>query len=92
MTSEATNILESFDRLPDWERKEVGSEILRRSTVASDAKDRSGSRVRIVRRGRLSVAAATEELPPLTERDVLAIRDALRESRTGFKSLSRVER
>ena len=81
MTADAIRILESFDRLPDQEKETVASEIFRRSASGPVAKDQTGSQVRIVRRGGLSVAVATEELPPLTEREVLTIRDTLRESR-----------
>ena len=39
--------------------------------------------VRLVRKGRLTVAVAEESLPPLTEQEVLEIRDNLRSRSEG---------
>ncbi len=44
---------------------------------------RAESEVRLVRQGRLTVAVAEDDLPPVTEREILELREELRNSRAG---------
>ena len=44
---------------------------------------RTDSEVRLVRQGRLTVAVAKDDLPPISEREILALREGLHDSRAG---------
>ncbi len=44
---------------------------------------RVDSEVRLVRQGRLTVAVAEDDLPPIKEREILALREELLDSRAG---------